>query len=62
MRRTTMALVLVLGAVSAVSGTVAALATTGRSACQVESSDDEIDLQKAFQRVTLWAKRTFPVR
>lgn len=63
MRRTTLALLLVLGIVSAISGTVAALATTGKSACRVEpSDDDDTDPKPVLQHAVLKALRTLPVR
>lgn len=65
MRGVTMALLLMLGAVSAVSGSVAAYATWGKgaSACSFESSEDDEDGQVMFQRATLkHARRPLPVR
>lgn len=62
-RHTVLVLTLALALVSGVSGAVSVLATTGRSACQVDSPEGDFDLQAMF-KLTAYniAKRTLPVR
>ena len=64
MREKLMASLLVLGTVSAVSGTVAAVATLGRgaSACAVESSTDDENAPVVLQNAVLKYPRALPVR
>jgi len=65
MREKLMASLLVLGTVSAVSGTVAAVATLGRgaSACAVESStEDDENAPVVLQNAVLKYPRALPVR
>lgn len=61
MRHTLMALLLVATTVSAVSATVAAFATNGKSACEASSPEEDSGLPAAFHRIAIKAaKRTLP--